>query len=757
MLPFFRLSVCFVFWFLVATPLDSKQKIRQRQQSSSTDIIQLTLVQIATQILQSNEAFKEEVVTQSSWDDLQLERLMQKVDKHALTSFGPWGIRFQSRPVVGQSLQHRVAAARELFTQPELFVQLRKEMATIAKAEKSLLNFWDPAQQSDPKLGQMGHLDRAQGLYYNSLKAFNNNSLTLEARMALLHARDLSLLIASWGVFRTAAMLARTVSRRQLPAVGATLQDIYRDNVHFFSRKKSPEFLAASAQLDDVMRHMPEMVWARILGNTERVQELERLQIEGQQGINDFLRQDEHELRAIERESDEYIATQGWNPLSAQGLGVKVLGGLEKFAVGVTFGAAITNRKFTMGEWNHLIAQEYKRSHYGRPMNPVLHFALCAFYRGLLSIVAIVGTKTFGGWIFSREKILRSLQVELVDVAKILHCAQRISLCGEQYPALNTQEAFVQLRYYTQNKETEGKIRKLLSLLNSRTFTTSNPVLFTRGRVLCAYQLLKEIKHELVPLMAALAKIDGMLAINSFAREHTNKEATFGVPVFIPKGESPIVHAKALWLPLIDAHQAVVNDIYLGKNHPKAGIITGPNGTGKSAIMKALAYSVVLAQGWGLVPAQEIQLTEIDHIETYIDPQEDVSQGLSTFMAQKTRADRILARLHNAPSTKSFLILIDEPFSGTVEQQASGLAASLAHDIGSDPRTLLMLATHFEAPTNLAATNKLFANYQLLVEIDPITKLPIRRFCLLPGSATWWFDTSPAAREKQKLYIENLV
>lgn len=858
---------------------------------TSREIIPLTQEQIATYLLSSDgQQAPHEVLTEEGWKDLQLDRLMVRVDPLAATAFGQWGIRFQSHPVAGEKSLSRVQVAQELLNNSELYACLRQELAGIAQGQQALLNFWDPLKQSNLETGETGYLDRAKALYWSKgFAKLNSQNYCLEAGLALHNIRDLTALAFSWGILRTIAMTSRAASRRQLPAITSTLQQIWQDNLNFFSLAWRPEYRARrdafmqfdndnyiqetithpdgytydtyrrpsdslkeglyssrgvelAAQGAQVQRKCQQIrtaikkiqhrrdlspeqriaasLGAHLLENTystaaaaqginwrrmwamvpphmrdERqlagifngmtaylppeqqhlVQQLGQQQLGGDRGAQQLLEGLARASRFFELEArlrtaqdltpyaqdiEQANETLGQVLLGLQLSGVASMPGVHEILLdNLEHVATFTDNKagnisqgFTTAEWHDCLRLE--RQAHNKPLSyPIFWNSL----RMATCLPAIIATYICSKALIKREHILRTMHAELVQVAQLLQHAHNLSVIGQESSILTDSEAFKQLQnFFADSAVSSAPLRELLAELKTATFAKPSALLFYRGRVLKTYRLLQEIKHELVPLLQALAKIDGMVAIATFGREHQHTKANFSIPKLLDEQGVPVISVHYGWLPLIDADKAVANTFAMGKNNPNAVILTGPNGTGKSAIMKMMAYVYVLAQSWGMVPAKKVEITPVTRVLTYIAPEEDVTKNLSTFMSQKVRADNIVSSVKLATQEDRFFVVIDEPFSGTVELQAAGLAAELAYTLGNDRRDLLLLATHFEAPTKLSQTSENFANYQLQVDTDPHTGKPVRRFVLLKGSATWWFDTSPEAKERQRLYIEHL-
>ena len=141
------------------------------------------------------------------------------------------------------------------------------------------------------------------------------------------------------------------------------------------------------------------------------------------------------------------------------------------------------------------------------------------------------------------------------------------------------------------------------------------------------------------------------------------------------------IYLEDAWLPMIK--NSVSNTMkFGGEQHPNKLVITGPNGGGKSVFLKTLGCCVVLAQSWGIVPAKRARLSLLDGVRTCIHPQESLEHELSTFMAEKMRIDAIKQYVfqNNAPGFK-VLLLLDEPFKGTVDSESADRIYEFGKDI----------------------------------------------------------------------------
>ena len=100
----------------------------------------------------------------------------------------------------------------------------------------------------------------------------------------------------------------------------------------------------------------------------------------------------------------------------------------------------------------------------------------------------------------------------------------------------------------------------------------------------------------------------------------------------------------------------------MGKEYPAHAIFTGGNGLGKSTIMNGLLYTILIAQTWGIAPAQEFIITPFSRIMCHANVRDDIGEGLSGFMAELALKDLIL-KDHAATKPDEFIITVfDELF-----------------------------------------------------------------------------------------------
>jgi DNA mismatch repair protein MutS len=168
-------------------------------------------------------------------------------------------------------------------------------------------------------------------------------------------------------------------------------------------------------------------------------------------------------------------------------------------------------------------------------------------------------------------------------------------------------------------------------------------------------------------------------------------------------------------------------------------MITGPNMSGKSAILRQTALIVLLAQIGSFVPAQKVEMGIVDKIFTRVGASDNISIGESTFMVEMNEAAAIINNISN----KS-LILLDEIGRGTSTYDGISIAWAIAeflHDHPNKPKTLF--ATHYHEINMMADTFERINNYNVSVKETKDNVIFLRK--LVPGGSAHSFGIHVAS------------
>ncbi|MDM1395857.1 DNA mismatch repair protein MutS [Myroides odoratimimus] len=177
----------------------------------------------------------------------------------------------------------------------------------------------------------------------------------------------------------------------------------------------------------------------------------------------------------------------------------------------------------------------------------------------------------------------------------------------------------------------------------------------------------------------------------------------------------------------------ITNDVYLNNKEQQIIMITGPNMSGKSAILRQTALIVLLAQMGSFVPAREVRMGPVDKIFTRVGASDNISMGESTFMVEMNETASIL----NNISDRS-LVLLDEIGRGTSTYDGISIAWAIAeylHQHPGKPKTLF--ATHYHELNDMSQNFDGIKNYNVSVKELKDNVLFLRK--LVPGGSAHSF------------------
>ena len=193
----------------------------------------------------------------------------------------------------------------------------------------------------------------------------------------------------------------------------------------------------------------------------------------------------------------------------------------------------------------------------------------------------------------------------------------------------------------------------------------------------------------------------------------------------IKKGRHPVIEQQ---LPTGEVY--IANDVFLNNDQQQILIITGPNMSGKSALLRQTALIVLLAQMGSFVPAESAKIGIIDKIFTRVGASDNISSGESTFMVEMNETASILNNISN----KS-LILLDEIGRGTSTYDGISIAWAIAEFLHEHPlfKAKTLFATHYHELNEMASSMNRIKNFH--VSIKEINNKVIFLRKLIPGGA----------------------
>ena len=206
-----------------------------------------------------------------------------------------------------------------------------------------------------------------------------------------------------------------------------------------------------------------------------------------------------------------------------------------------------------------------------------------------------------------------------------------------------------------------------------------------------------------------LARVDCLFSFAVLAEKnhYTKPIVDEGIELILKDARHPVIEKQ---LPI--GEQYVSNDIYLSNEKQQVIILTGPNMSGKSALLRQTALNVIMAQIGCFVPAAYAKIGLVDKIFTRVGASDNISSGESTFMVEMTETASIL----NNISQRS-LILLDEIGRGTSTYDGVSIAWSIAEFINNHPaKPKTLFATHYHELNELEQKDNGIKNYHIEIK-----------------------------------------
>ena len=299
---------------------------------------------------------------------------------------------------------------------------------------------------------------------------------------------------------------------------------------------------------------------------------------------------------------------------------------------------------------------------------------------------------------------------------------------------------FIEVRNIHKDKVPEDWIRKQ-TLVNAERYITSELKDY-EAKILGAEEKISVLELKLFEeLIAGLVKDVEIIQKNSFWLANLDclvgfanlaLKANYSKPTLnnskdleIIKGRHPVIESQ-----LSQDSPYVPNDLKLCDKTNQILMITGPNMSGKSAILRQTALIVLLAQIGSFVPAEKAKIGIIDKIFTRVGASDNISAGESTFMVEMNESASIINNI-----SENSLVLLDEIGRGTSTYDGISIAWAIAeflHDHPYKPKTLF--ATHYHELNMMADSFERINNVNVSVKETKDSVIFLRKL-VLGGSA----------------------
>jgi DNA mismatch repair protein MutS len=292
---------------------------------------------------------------------------------------------------------------------------------------------------------------------------------------------------------------------------------------------------------------------------------------------------------------------------------------------------------------------------------------------------------------------------------------------------------YIEVRNTHKDKVPEEWIRKQ-TLVNAERYITEELKEY-ETKILGAEEKIHKIESELFEQLVQwistyikpvqmnanlIAQLDCLCSFTQLAIEnkYVCPEIDDSFELEIKEGRHPVIEKQ---LPVGTPY--ISNDVFLDRESQQLIMITGPNMSGKSAILRQTALIVLLAQMGSFVPAESVRMGIVDKIFTRVGASDNISMGESTFMVEMNETASIL----NNISDRS-LVLLDEIGRGTSTYDGISIAWAIAeflHEHPAQPKTLF--ATHYHELNEMSESLPRIQNYNVAVKELKDTVLFVRK------------------------------
>ena len=281
---------------------------------------------------------------------------------------------------------------------------------------------------------------------------------------------------------------------------------------------------------------------------------------------------------------------------------------------------------------------------------------------------------------------------------------------------------YIEVRNTHKDKVPENWIRKQ-TLVNAERYITEELKEY-ESQILGAEEKIAQLEHLLYKKIEeqvlvhidtiqnnskTIAEIDCAVGLSelAIAENYTKPIINEDFTINIQEGRHPVIEKS---LPLGEKY--IPNDIFLDRDTQQIMMVTGPNMSGKSAVLRQTAIICLLAQIGSFIPAKHAKIGVLDRIFTRVGASDNISAGESTFMVEMNESANILNNI-----TERSLILLDEIGRGTSTYDGISIAWAIAeylHQHPTQPKTLF--ATHYHELNEMQNSFSRIKNYHIAIQ-----------------------------------------
>ena len=327
-------------------------------------------------------------------------------------------------------------------------------------------------------------------------------------------------------------------------------------------------------------------------------------------------------------------------------------------------------------------------------------------------------------WMLVDFKIDGILQKKFFAIASFYKAMKEVYIKVKEHPEIADRLThFHSLKAFFENKE----LAHIFSVLESRTFNSESSFLFRRGNVLYLLdQLMKsEVKEQFEQALNGFAEIDAFTSAARLFEESQGGRVQFCFPDYVEGCPSPLLELENFWNVFVARQKVVPNSLrFLPDTIDRCHIITGPNGGGKTTVLRSSVGALVLAQSLGIAPASRLRMSPFAFTASSMNVA-DVQGEKSHFQAECDRMTEVRRRLDALRPDEFGFVVLDELYAGTSHEESSALVRAEVEGIGRRNNVISMVVTHDETLPALAEHDAHYRNFKVIVdpELRPLFRL----------------------------------
>ena len=321
--------------------------------------------------------------------------------------------------------------------------------------------------------------------------------------------------------------------------------------------------------------------------------------------------------------------------------------------------------------------------------------------------------------------------------------SERTGITSLKIASNNVFGYYIEVRHTHKDKVPQEWIRKQ-TLVNAERYITEelkeyeSKILGAEERILMIeQQLFSELVNWIINFIQPVQKNSALIAqldcLTGFAQlaienNYSRPILTEGYELDIKNGRHPVIERQ-----LPHGEPYIANDVYLDREAQQIIMITGPNMSGKSAILRQTALIVLLAQMGSFVPSEKAIMGITDKLFTRVGASDNISMGESTFMVEMNETASILNNISNRS-----LVLLDEIGRGTSTYDGISIAWAISEYLHEHPsRAKTLFATHYHELNEMSETFERIKNFNVAVKELEDKVLFLRK--LVPGGSNHSF------------------